>query len=717
MPRKRPSATARPAAPFVLILLILAAAGCGPDAGPRLASLAAIARWQDVRLAPADSLGAALSSPDAHVRLAAVRAAGLIGRNDARTALVERLGDRSLTVRREACFALGVLGDTLAVPALEGSAADRNPSLRVAALRGLAQVPNRGAALLAAAASERPDEAAAAWDGLRNQADRVPRDALLAAFGQGLAAPHADVQWRALRCAERLPDPSLLPAILVLVKSPHVQVRVHALRALARIGGDQALRAALEVAEHQGRSSRDADRVAVAAARALGALGAEAADAEVERVAACLIAAAGSASPHVAQAALESMAGVVAARPLPAEAAAQESLLPVWRIRLARAARADLDHPDAGPRAAAARAWAALRGPGGEPEILARLAREDAPVVAAALVEAAVHLDADPVACLAACTGAEAPAAARRTLARAAGVDALADRAADVDTLALGAVLAAAAGDADPVVAATAAARLGDAPCPATFSAMLAAGNAPGGPWRGDLVLGALTSCEAFGAAADSTHPAVPAAFGPEVAAWLGRCFDDPDVRIRLRARAAALATGVLPAASVPSEPSLRATVPAVVRDPAQPAVATPFKAPRLKGTTPRGEFEITLRPDVAPNTCAMVLDLVRRGFYDDLTFHRIVPDFVVQGGDPTGTGWGGPGYTIRSEWSPLPYQRGAVGIAHSGKDTGGSQWFVTLSEQPHLVGRYTVFGQVTGGMGIFDAMQPGDTFTLRIEP
>ena len=110
-----------------------------------------------------------------------------------------------------------------------------------------------------------------------------------------------------------------------------------------------------------------------------------------------------------------------------------------------------------------------------------------------------------------------------------------------------------------------------------------------------------------------------------------------------------------------------------------------------------------------------MFLHLVRNGFYDGLTFHRVVPDFVVQGGDPTGTGWGGPGYTIRSEWSPRPYVRGTVGIAHSGKDTGGCQWFVTLSEQPHLVGRYTVFGEVTRGMDVFDLMQPGDTFSLDV--
>jgi len=97
------------------------------------------------------------------------------------------------------------------------------------------------------------------------------------------------------------------------------------------------------------------------------------------------------------------------------------------------------------------------------------------------------------------------------------------------------------------------------------------------------------------------------------------------------------------------------------------------------------------------------------------MNFHRIVPDFVVQGGDPDGGGWGGPGFSIRSEWSQAKYKRGAVGIAHSGKDTGGSQFFVTLSPQPHLNGRYTIIGQVTKGMDVVDRLEVTDTFRLEL--
>src|SRR5205814_1066559 len=93
----------------------------------------------------------------------------------------------------------------------------------------------------------------------------------------------------------------------------------------------------------------------------------------------------------------------------------------------------------------------------------------------------------------------------------------------------------------------------------------------------------------------------------------------------------------------------------------------------------------------------------------DGLPFHRVVPDFVAQGGDPRGDGWGGPGHTLRCELSPLRYARGAVGMALSGKDTGGSQFFVVHSAQPHLEGKYTVFGRVVEGMEVVDALLPGD--------
>jgi cyclophilin family peptidyl-prolyl cis-trans isomerase len=125
--------------------------------------------------------------------------------------------------------------------------------------------------------------------------------------------------------------------------------------------------------------------------------------------------------------------------------------------------------------------------------------------------------------------------------------------------------------------------------------------------------------------------------------------------------------------------------------------------------TTERGAARIRLACPQAPLTCLNFLQLVRQGFYDGLRFHRVVPDFVVQDGDPRGDGWGGPGYTIRDEINRLRYGEGVVGMALSGPDTGGSQFFVTLSAQPHLDGGYTAFGEVVAGMEVIRGILQGD--------
>lgn len=124
---------------------------------------------------------------------------------------------------------------------------------------------------------------------------------------------------------------------------------------------------------------------------------------------------------------------------------------------------------------------------------------------------------------------------------------------------------------------------------------------------------------------------------------------------------------------------------------------------------TNKGEIELELYFDIAPLTVLNFIDLADKSFYDGLSFHRVIANFVAQGGDPEGTGWGGPDYLIRCEYSHEKYIRGTLGIATSGKDTGGSQFFITHSPQPHLEGRYTVFGQVISGMDIVDQLVVGD--------
>jgi len=144
--------------------------------------------------------------------------------------------------------------------------------------------------------------------------------------------------------------------------------------------------------------------------------------------------------------------------------------------------------------------------------------------------------------------------------------------------------------------------------------------------------------------------------------------------------------------------------------------VARRWLAPALAGTNPhvfletdRGTLDIELLPAEAPMTAAAFLALVERRFFDGTRWHRVVPNFVVQDGDPRGDGWGGPGFVLRDEINPVRYETGTVGIALSGPDTGGSQYFITHSAQPHLDGTYTIFARVTGGSGILDAIGQGD--------
>ncbi len=126
--------------------------------------------------------------------------------------------------------------------------------------------------------------------------------------------------------------------------------------------------------------------------------------------------------------------------------------------------------------------------------------------------------------------------------------------------------------------------------------------------------------------------------------------------------------------------------------------------------TTEKGAFTINFLPEDAPLTVDNFIKLAKSGYFNGVAFHRVVANFVVQDGDPRGDGNGGPGWSIRDEINTVPYKRGAVGMALSGKNTGGSQWFVTHSPQPHLDGGYTVFGKVNEtDMKIVDNLARGD--------
>ena len=135
--------------------------------------------------------------------------------------------------------------------------------------------------------------------------------------------------------------------------------------------------------------------------------------------------------------------------------------------------------------------------------------------------------------------------------------------------------------------------------------------------------------------------------------------------------------------------------------------------------STARGEIVLQLYPEHAPQTVNNFVFLARENFYDGITFHRVIANFMVQGGDPSGSGSGGPGYRFADETSsnPLKHETGVISMANAGPNTNGSQFFITHAPQPHLNGRHTVFGKVLQGQDVVDAIQQGDQMvSVRIE-
>ena len=188
------------------------------------------------------------------------------------------------------------------------------------------------------------------------------------------------------------------------------------------------------------------------------------------------------------------------------------------------------------------------------------------------------------------------------------------------------------------------------------------------------------------------------------------------------------------------SRPSIRATLAVVVLllvtlgaacgggDKSTPVLVTPRAAPTF---TPRpevpsmtidttktyiatlktevGDIVIELTAKETPITVNNFVELARKGYYNGTTFHRVLADFMAQGGDPTGTGAGGPGYSIQDEFTDLTHERGVISMANAGPNTGGSQFFITLVPTPHLDGRHTVFGKVIEGMEVVEALKLRD--------
>ncbi len=201
-------------------------------------------------------------------------------------------------------------------------------------------------------------------------------------------------------------------------------------------------------------------------------------------------------------------------------------------------------------------------------------------------------------------------------------------------------------------------------------------------------------------AALTAIHRIDPAAARP----LLEEALKDREWVVRLRAAT------LLEEQGVTTPPMIRpASASKPVTDPSWQPLLSPAFSPHAFIETDRGVIEIELAVTDAPQTVANFIALARNGFFNGIAIHRVVPDFVVQAGDPRGDGEGGPGFTIRDELNQRPYLRGTVGMALDWKDTGGSQFFITHSPQPHLDARYTVFGNVVEGMDIAEELAPWD--------
>ena len=192
----------------------------------------------------------------------------------------------------------------------------------------------------------------------------------------------------------------------------------------------------------------------------------------------------------------------------------------------------------------------------------------------------------------------------------------------------------------------------------------------------------------------------------------LERALADRDWAVRVRAMT--LLKDLDPAADVAKARPAPASPVAELND--LPALMNPKVSPIAYIDTEKGMIQIELAVIDAPRTVANFISLARRSFLGATPFHRVVPNFVAQDGDPRGDGEGGPGYSIRDEINQLPYLRGTVGMALDWEDTGGSQFFITHGPQPHLDGRYTVFGRVVAGMEVVDRLTQWDQIrTVRV--
>jgi cyclophilin family peptidyl-prolyl cis-trans isomerase/HEAT repeat protein len=619
--------------------------------------------------APPSDLIRLLADGEARVRRRAALAVGRVGLRDAVDPLAQLLTDAEPEVRQMAAFALGLIGHDSARGALIAALKDPDPQVQGRAAEALGNIGNRADAA-AVAAMAQAHVKAGALNGLQPddlgyplapavEAARLGLYALvrLNAFDQ-IAATVLDggkpvsTWWPVAYALQRPGDPRATPALLALLPTPGRYTAAFAARGLGVLKARDAAGPLRQIVEQR----RGDPAVVVEAIRALAAIGDHAAAATLEKIVVDTMA--------DAQLRLEAMTAFVA---------------------LAAGDRLDL---------------------------LLDLISEPTPAIRGAAMRAVARID--PEAFLSALSGLDpdrdwtvrtAQAEALGTVPPEFGLQRLTLMLQDRDQRVLPAVMRALVASKAPgadkllierltaddfVVRATAAQGLGELKAVAALQPLIQA-------YRGSE--------------GDRTYVARAAALAAvaRIDPGVGRTVLEDALKDRewaIRVRAAMLLREMGDAEADPARPA--ASGRPVAQEEWQ-MLLNPRFSPHAYIETDRGTIEIELAILDAPLTVTNFIALARKGFYDGVAVHRLVPDFVMQHGDPRGDGEGGPGYSIRDEINQRPYLRGTVGMALDWKDTGGSQYFITHSPQPHLDGRYTVFGHVVAGMEVVDRIQQWD--------
>jgi len=651
----------------------LPAAGAAPPAFEQ--KMAWILRLEDQRVlkdpeqAPADLIRL-LQDAQARVRRRAALAVGRVGLTSGVAPLVTLLGDGEPEVRQMAAFALGLIGDRQARDPLVAALGDASPVVQASAAEALGLIGDPSAAVpvgrLVASVVE-----SGALASPPSADDDGRRDTPTAAFRLGLfalvrlkaydqlasavldASGRPRVTWWPVAYAfQRLEDKRGLQVLMALAGDGNPYTRAFAIKGLGAIKDRAATRVLVPLV-----ASRDFS-VAVEAIRALGKIG----------------------DPAGAEPLVRIVQDRGSPQPLKVEAITALGGMPAPGV-------ADVLVDVVGDR---------------DPQIRAAALRSASAVDPEGFVTILSGLDPDPDwrarAALAALLG---------ELPRQTALPRLTRLLEDTDQRVIAAVLTAlvkigapSAGDIlldhlkadDPVVRAAAASGIGELRLPAGAQALPAAYQFG---LRDATYVARAATIEAF------------SKYGISVArSLLDAALADKDWAVRVRA--AALLKQGEPAGN--ADERIRPAPTRLAPDYYQSTnLVNPAVSTQVFIDTDRGTIQIELAVLDAPLTVDNFVTLARRGFFNNLSFHRVVPNFVIQGGDPRGDGEGGPGYSMRNEISEQPYLRGTVGIALDWADTGGSQFFITHSPQPHLDAKYTVFGRVVAGMEVVDKIQQGD--------